>query len=114
MNKIITLAFVAILVFYGYHRWLPKRHPQTLGNATEERAQARESPRAQGDAGNGVRPDPAASAQGSAEVFTCQGKTRCTEMKSCEEAKFYLTHCPNVKIDGDGNGIPCEKQWCGH
>jgi cold shock CspA family protein len=48
-----------------------------------------------------------------AAVFSCQGKQRCTEMTSCEEAIYYLTNCPGVEIDGDGDGIPCEIQWCG-
>ncbi|MDD2882637.1 MAG: excalibur calcium-binding domain-containing protein [Rhodoferax sp.] len=33
-------------------------------------------------------------------------------MTSCPEAKFFLSHCPGVKIDGDGDGIPCENQLC--
>jgi restriction system protein len=45
--------------------------------------------------------------------YSCRGKTHCSQMNSCEEAKFYLRNCPGVKIDGDGNGLPCEKQWCG-
>ncbi|MEQ1516523.1 MAG: cold shock domain-containing protein [Usitatibacteraceae bacterium] len=45
-------------------------------------------------------------------MFSCEGKTTCTQMTSCEEAKFYLKNCPGVTIDGDGNGIPCERQWC--
>jgi hypothetical protein len=47
------------------------------------------------------------------ETFTCQGKTRCREMTSCAEAKFYLRNCPGTKMDGDHDGIPCESQWCG-
>ena len=27
-------------------------------------------------------------------------------------ARFYLEHCPNVKIDGNNDGVPCELQWC--
>jgi cold shock CspA family protein len=46
--------------------------------------------------------------------FQCQGKKYCSEMTSCEEATFYLKNCPGVEIDGDGDGIPCESQWCGH
>src|SRR4051812_5993904 len=46
--------------------------------------------------------------------FACSGKTQCTEMISCEEARYYLAHCPGVQIDGDGDGIPCEEQLCGH
>ena len=45
-------------------------------------------------------------------AYTCQGKTLCKQMTSCEEAMFYLQHCPNVKIDGNNDGIPCEQQWC--
>lgn len=44
--------------------------------------------------------------------FSCQGKQHCAQMTSCEEAKFYLKNCPNVKIDGDKDGIPCERQHC--
>lgn len=44
--------------------------------------------------------------------FTCQGKQYCREMSSCAEASFYLSNCPNMKIDGDHDGIPCEQQ-CG-
>lgn len=44
--------------------------------------------------------------------YTCEDKTHCSEMNSCREAKFYLKNCPNVKIDGDNDGVPCEMQWC--
>ena len=48
----------------------------------------------------------------STSSFKCDGRTHCSQMTSCEEATFFLKNCPNVKMDGDGNGIPCEKQWC--
>jgi len=44
--------------------------------------------------------------------FSCEGKQYCSEMTSCKEARFYLKNCPNVKIDGDNDGIPCESQLC--
>ncbi|MGR8929215.1 MAG: cold shock domain-containing protein [Gammaproteobacteria bacterium] len=46
--------------------------------------------------------------------FKCEGKTRCSQMTSCEEAMFYLNNCPGSVTDGDGDGRPCEDQWCGH
>lgn len=46
--------------------------------------------------------------------FRCEGKTRCSEMISCEEATFYLKNCPGTRMDGDDDGIPCESQHCGH
>ena len=44
--------------------------------------------------------------------YSCQGKQYCSQMTSCKEARFYLKNCPNVKIDGDNDGVPCEEQWC--
>jgi Excalibur calcium-binding domain len=54
-------------------------------------------------------PAPAATTGG----FRCDGRQYCSQMHSCAEAQYFLTHCPDVKMDGDHNGIPCEKQWCG-
>ncbi len=48
------------------------------------------------------------------QSFQCAGKTQCSQMSSCAEAVFYLQHCPASVTDGDGDGIPCEDQWCGH
>jgi excalibur calcium-binding domain-containing protein len=33
----------------------------------------------------------------------------CGQMTSCAEARFYLTQCGVRSLDGDGNGILCEK-----
>ena len=43
----------------------------------------------------------------------CAGRRYCSQMTSCQEAVFFLRHCPGVKMDGDNDGTPCEKQWCG-
>lgn len=46
--------------------------------------------------------------------FRCDGRQHCTQMRSCAEARYFLAHCPGTKMDGDGDGIPCEQQWCAH
>jgi len=43
--------------------------------------------------------------------FQCEGKVYCSQMTSREEAEFYLDNCPGMKMDGDGDGIPCENQF---
>ena len=48
-----------------------------------------------------------------ASSFKCDGRVYCSQMTSCAEAKYFLSTCPGVKMDGDRDGIPCEKQWCG-
>jgi hypothetical protein len=55
---------------------------------------------------------PAAPAALPAGSFRCDGRTHCSQMNSCAEAKYFLRNCPDVKMDGDLDGIPCEDQWC--
>ena len=45
--------------------------------------------------------------------FRCDGRTHCSQMRSCAEAEYFLAHCPGVKMDGNRDGVPCERQWCG-
>jgi hypothetical protein len=45
--------------------------------------------------------------------FHCDGRVYCSEMTSCDEATYFLQNCPGVKMDGEGDGMPCEQQWCG-
>ena len=47
------------------------------------------------------------------ENFSCDGRVHCSEMKSCEEADFFVQNCPGVKMDGDRDGKACEDR-CGH
>ncbi|WP_421312814.1 excalibur calcium-binding domain-containing protein [Aeromonas sp. 603404] len=49
-----------------------------------------------------------------AATFTrqCDGRQHCSQMTSCEEATWFLQNCPGTKMDGEGDGIPCEDQWC--
>lgn len=48
-----------------------------------------------------------------APAFSCDGRTRCSQMTSCAEATFFIQNCPGTEMDGDRDGVPCEKQWCG-
>lgn len=49
----------------------------------------------------------------SSESFQCDGRTHCSQMTSCEEATFFIRNCPDTKMDGNNDGVPCERQWCG-
>ena len=54
------------------------------------------------------------SVQPPSAQYRCDGRTRCSQMTSCDEAKFFLGNCPGTQMDGDSDGIPCEQQWCGN
>jgi len=44
--------------------------------------------------------------------YSCDGREYCSQMTSCEEATFFIQNCPNTKMDGDYDGVPCESQFC--
>ena len=100
MQRLITLLIIAALGWYGYTKYQGRVRAQTA--STQE---SRESP-----IQSAVERPKTESPNSSA--YKCDGRTYCSQMTSCEEAKFFLKNCPGVKMDGDGNGIPCEKQWC--
>jgi endonuclease YncB( thermonuclease family) len=66
---------------------------------------------------SGAAPKPAAPAAAPAVAtlgskYRCDGRTYCSQMTSCEEATWFLKNCPGAKMDGNNDGVPCEKQWC--
>lgn len=93
---------MAVVIFFGARAMLHREQTIVIDSTTPV------LPRAATTAPSRlVRPAQESSA------FQCDGRTRCSQMSSCEEAKFFLAHCPNTQMDGDGDGIPCEQQYCG-
>ena len=44
--------------------------------------------------------------------FSCAPSKTCGRMESCEEALYHLNVCGNKRLDGDGDGVPCQTK-CG-
>jgi hypothetical protein len=99
MSKLLAGIVIGGLGLYAYQR---ATQPDPVANATPVSAYA-DNP--------GPASQPAVEAASS--PFHCDGRTRCSEMTSCAEAMYFLKNCPDVKMDGEGDGVPCEKQWCG-
>jgi predicted negative regulator of RcsB-dependent stress response len=99
MKRLILIVLLAVIGWQGYNRYQARQ--LALANAQEDTAanDSAAAPRSPVDAA------PSTS-------FKCDGRTYCSQMTSCEEAKFFLRNCPGVKMDGDNDGIPCETQWC--
>ena len=91
LPKLIALLLVLALGAYGYSRFQQRAAAprQSLGVQPE-----------------GARPEAATPS------FRCDGRTRCSQMTSCAEAKFFLKNCPATTMDGNNDGVPCEQQWC--
>lgn len=60
-----------------------------------------------------VEPQPSSSPKRD-PAFRCDGRQHCSQMRSCAEAKYFLANCPDTKMDGNRDGVPCEQQWCTH
>ncbi|MFZ3175390.1 MAG: cold shock domain-containing protein [Thiobacillus sp.] len=106
LERLIPLGFVVALGAYGYSEYTGRVNPQTVTESpTSDTVTAVESS------------DSVATAAESSDspvpvFFHCDGRTHCSQMTSCAEAEFFLNNCPNVEMDGNNDGEPCEKQWC--
>jgi len=99
MQRFLTLAIVLGLGLFAYNRYQDHQVRPTLVKPWISKF------------GTSTSSEPAAQ-ELQAASFSCDGRTYCSQMRSCEEAKYFLNHCPNTKMDGDHDGIPCERQWC--
>jgi cold shock CspA family protein len=106
LGRLIPLGFVVALGAYGYSEYIGRVNPQTVTESpTSDTVTAVESSHSLATA--------APSSDSPVSVsFHCDGRTHCSQMTSCAEAEFFLNNCPNVEMDGNNDGEPCEKQWC--
>ena len=58
--------------------------------------------------GNRAGSQRSAPEQQASGAFSCGSKRYCGEMGSCAEARYHLTQCGLTRLDGDGDGVPCE------
>ena len=94
-SKIFGLLVVVALGAYGY-----KHYEQRVSQyATTQKPIS-------------TAPDQTARNDTEQSNFRCDGRTHCSEMTSCTEAKFFLKNCPGTQMDGNNDGVPCEQQWC--
>jgi hypothetical protein len=82
-----------------------KKLQQAASAPAAPAAEAAAAPRSPGPGAGSARP--------TATAFKCDGRTHCSQMRSCAEAKYFLANCPGVAMDGNRDGVPCERQWCG-
>ena len=95
MKNLLVIAIIGTLVWFGYGKY-KAMSPQPVIDFT-----------ASTSASSASVPPPATSSQ-----FSCDGRTHCSHMTSCAEATYFIKNCPNTKMDGNNDGVPCERQWC--
>lgn len=90
LGTVVSIAFIGVLIFSGYQALMPRFKGTTSPATITAPATAAEMP----------------------GKYFCDGRRYCSQMTSCEEATYFLRHCSGTEMDGDGDGVPCESQWC--
>ena len=108
-----VLGTIALVVVLGVFAAWGYRHVTTSMNRKELAAQPVNAAAEPSIRTDGATPRPATPVvRPVAATFTCDGRTHCSQMSSCAEATWFINHCPGTKMDSDGDGIPCEQQFC--
>ena len=94
----LALLRVIAVVAWGYHRYQAGAHRRQL----ESMPPAEATP----------EPKPAPGRDAARSAFRCDGRTQCSQMTSCAEATWFIENCPGTQMDGNHDGVPCERQWC--
>ena len=97
VKNIIVLIVLASLAWFGYGKF------KAANNSVPGDAIATPAQYASADQAGEAEAD---------SPFKCDGRTMCPQMTSCAEATYFIKHCPNTKMDGNNDGVPCERQWC--
>ena len=100
-GKLVALLLICAVLGTGY--WKYEARQQARANAVAQEPWQGAVPT--------VRAVPAQAPLVSS-MYRCDGRQHCSQMTSCAEATFFLKNCPGTKMDGDGDGVPCEQQWC--
>ncbi|MBH0036050.1 excalibur calcium-binding domain-containing protein [Pseudoalteromonas sp. NZS71_1] len=100
LGKVASIALIAALCLYAFNKYNTHSNSQTPVITNDDLATFDEKyPKVV---------IPKIVIPKSTQNFTCGGRQYCTEMRSREEAVFFINNCPNTKMDGDGDGKPCE------
>ena len=95
MKSLLLVAILGAVAWYAYSRYDAARStaaPESVATGSAQAAPAQ--------------------AAAPAIAYSCDGREHCSQMRSCAEATYFIQHCPNTKMDGNNDGVPCEQQWC--
>lgn len=114
MKKVLIVVVLLILAFYSYKVLQPKN--ATTNFTTDAATDASTVPALTSTDFDDIPPSYMEHTPKPQTVstlsFVCDGRMHCSQMSSCAEATYFIQHCPNTKMDGNNDGIPCEQQWC--
>ncbi|HCA24501.1 MAG TPA: cold-shock protein [Pseudomonas sp.] len=87
LGAVLTMAAIIVIGFVGYNSYADRQSAYTT-------------------------PSTSTDLESWNRAYSCDGRKHCSQMTSCAEARYFLQNCPGVQMDGNGDGEPCEQQWC--
>lgn len=120
---VVIIVILAVLVFQKYQSYqqskqlktaqlieaqkrIVEEQRKTIGDLPEAKLSEKTERTLQHDQVQPIQAVQSTTAVGA--QFSCDGRTHCSQMHSRAEAEFFNKNCPNTKMDGDDDGIPCE------
>jgi len=101
LGKVASISVIAVLGFVTVNKYTHYQSNQQFNNHTPVITNA--------DLATFDEQYPKIVIPKSTQNFTCDGRQHCSQMTSRAEAVFFINNCPNTKMDGDGDGDPCER-----
>ena len=134
ISGLVIIVILAVLIYNKYQSYQVQKQQKLEGLIVEQQRIVAEQRAAQGDLAmqglseqgrknlenrgtelrsqnNPINSKTSETVSPSMSQFKCDGREHCSQMGSYEEALFFIRNCPNTKMDGDGDGIPCESQF---
>lgn len=106
MKKVMLVLILSIITGYGYNKYQDNTAPETPAISSIDDIKATKPALLPVENNESTKPV-------SNSNYKCDSRTYCAQMTSCEEATFFINNCPDTKrMDGNKDGVPCEKQWC--
>ena len=99
MKRLILLLLLAAIAWIVWGKYEDRVHAQREAEFARQPVKKKPLPVAKGA-------DPGVS------FFTCDGRTSCKQMTSCEEARYFVKTCPGFNAGVFGEEASCDKQWC--
>jgi cold shock CspA family protein len=106
ISRALSILVIVAIGAYGYSQYSKRAEAESEVSAEPEPMAERE-PKAKR-----VEVPAVERVSSPAGGHSCDGRTMCSQMHSCEEATYFIRNCPNTKMDGNNDGVPCEQQWC--
>ena len=98
MLRLLLILVLASAAWFGWGRY--------EANVHAERAAAGRHPARTGASSPGME------AAEPLTFYTCDSRSSCAQMTSCEEVRYFVKHCPAVNLGASGESPSCMKQWC--